>query len=141
MTREDLLARSEAYLDRLFGEGAGRRHTAFLDRLEPPALREALHRCHVLEGDETHLSVAENYLLGMIVLCALRSWGPAGMFAKTLLHLGTPRGKVLEAVGRLAMWIGPIPAAEAAGHVHKAVREYEERGVASLEAWFPGGRP
>ncbi len=134
---EDLVRRSEAYLDGLFGPGRGRRHTAFLGRLESGALRDAMHRCHLTEADTTHLSVEENYLLGVCVLAALRSYGPAGMFAKTLRHRGVPRAKILEAVGRLAMWIGPIPAAEAAGHVQKALADYDERGEASLAAWFP----
>ncbi|HET7504923.1 MAG TPA: hypothetical protein VFK02_28060 [Kofleriaceae bacterium] len=128
---------SERYLDDLFGPGAGARHSAFIDRIDHPALRDALHGYHVLESDTRHLSVAENYLLGMAVLCAQRSYGPAGMFAKTLLHLGVPREKLLEAVARLAMWIGGIPAAEAAAHIQKAIGDYEQRGLASLEAWFP----
>jgi len=130
-------ARSERYLDSLFGPGAGRRHSAFVARLEHPALREALHGYHVLESDTTHLSVEENYLLGMVVLCGQRAWVPAAMFAKTLCHLGVPREKILEAVARLSMWIGGVPAAEAAAHVQKAIGEYEAHGLASLAAWFP----
>jgi len=84
----DLHQRSERYLDELFGPGAGARHSAFLDRIEHPALRDALHGYHVLESDTRHLSIADNYLLGMTVLCAQRAWVPAAMFAKTLLHLG-----------------------------------------------------
>ena len=137
MPDDELLERSEQYLDRLFGPGAGRRHRVFLDRLESLPLRETLHGYHLLEADETRLSVEENYLLGLVVLCAVRSFGPAAMFAKTLLHLGTPREKVLEAVARLSMWIGGVPAAEAAGHVQRAIRDYEERGLASMDAWFP----
>ena len=137
---DDLHRRSERYLDELFGPGAGARHTAFLARLEPPALRDTLHGYHVLESDTRYLSIAENYLLGMTVLCAQRAWGPAAMFAKTLLHLGEPRGKLLEAIARLAMWVGGIAAAEAAGHIQKAIADYEQRGAASLEAWFPEAR-
>jgi len=133
----ELLRRSEAYLDGIFGPGAGASHSAFLRSIENPSLREQLHRCHVLEADERALTVAENYLLGVCVLCALRSFGPASMFAKTLLHLGVKKEKVLEAVARLAMWIGPVPAAEAAGHIQKAIRDWEARGQASLEGWFP----
>jgi NAD(P)-dependent dehydrogenase (short-subunit alcohol dehydrogenase family) len=121
----------------VFGAGAGARHSAFIERLDHPALRDALHGYHVLESDTRHLSVTENYMLGMVVLCAQRSFGPAAMFAKTLLHLGVPRAKLLEAVARLAMWIGGIPAAEAAAHIQKAIADYEQRGLASLEAWFP----
>jgi hypothetical protein len=134
---DELHERSERYLDGLFGEGAGRRHAAFVDRLASPALRETLHRYHVLEADTRHLSVEENYLLGMVVLCAQRAYAPAGMFAKTLLHLGVPRDKLVEAIARLSMWVGGIVAAEAAAHMQKAMREYETRGFASLEAWFP----
>jgi alkylhydroperoxidase/carboxymuconolactone decarboxylase family protein YurZ len=121
----------------VFGAGAGARHTAFVDRLEHPALRDTLHGYHVMQSDTRHLSVAENYLLGMVVLCAQRSYGPAGMFAKTLLHLGVPRAKLIEATARLAMWVGGIAAAEAAAHIQKAIGDYEQRGQASLEAWFP----
>jgi len=133
----DRNARSERYLDELFGAGAGARHSAFIDRLDHPVLRDTLHAYHVLESDTRHLSVAENYLLGMTVLCAQRNYGPAAMFAKTLIHIGVPREKLLEATARLAMWVGGIPAAEAAAHIQKAIGEYEQRGVASLEAWFP----
>lgn len=134
---DELKHRSERYLDELFGAGAGARHSAFLDRLAHPALREMLHGYHVLEADTRHLSITENYLLGMVVLCAQRNYGPAAMFAKTLLHLGVPRDKLLEATARLAMWVGGIPAAEAAAHIQKAIGEYEQRGLAALDAWFP----
>src|ERR1700749_2910527 len=100
----DRNARSERYLDELFGAGAGARHSPFIDRLDHPVLRDTLHAYHVLESDTRHLSVAENYLLGMTVLCAQRNYGPAAMFAKTLLHIGVPRDKLLEAIARLAMW-------------------------------------
>ncbi|HEX2687126.1 MAG TPA: hypothetical protein VHN14_10935 [Kofleriaceae bacterium] len=139
---DELKQRSERYLDQLFGAGAGARHSAFLDRLAHPALRETLHGYHILEADTRHLSSAENYLLGMAVLCAQRNWGPAAMFAKTLLHLGVPREKLLETTARLAMWVGGIAAAEAAAHVQKAIGEYEQRGLAALDAWFPSaGEP
>jgi alkylhydroperoxidase/carboxymuconolactone decarboxylase family protein YurZ len=135
--RETTYARSQRYLDGLFGAGAGARHAAFIERLASPLLRETLHGYHVIEADTRHLSVQENYLLGMVVLCAQRAYGPAAMFAKTLMHLGVSRDKLLEAMARLSMWVGGIPAAEAAAHIQKAIREYETRGVASLEAWFP----
>jgi alkylhydroperoxidase/carboxymuconolactone decarboxylase family protein YurZ len=141
MMDKDLIDRSQAYVDRLIGEGAGLRHIAFLDRIQPEALREALHRCHLMEDEDTHLSVEENYLIGVAVLCATRCYAPASMFAKTLRHRGVPATKILEVIGRLAMWIGPVPAAEAAGHIQRALREYEDRGAASMDAWFPGARP
>jgi len=137
----DLHERSLAYLDDLFGAGAGARHAAFIDRLEHPVLRDTLHSYHVLESDTRYLSVTENYLLGMVVLCAQRNYATAAMFAKTLLHLGVARGKLIEATARLAMWVGGIQAAEAAAHVQKAIGEYEHRGIASLEAWFPPEPP
>jgi hypothetical protein len=141
MADDELRQRSERYLDEIFGAGAGARHSAFIDRLQHPALRETLHAYHVLESDTAHLSVEENYLLGMVVLCGQRAFAPAAMFAKTLLHLGVRREKLLEAVARLAMWSGGLLAAEAAAHIQKAIREYEQRGLDSLEAWFPAGAP
>ncbi len=141
MEDEVVLRESEAFLDATFGEGAGRKHTEYLRYIQNDALRETLHRYHALEADTARLSLEENYLLGMCVLCATRSWGPACMFAKTLRHLEVPREKILEAVARLAMWVGGIPAAEATAHVQKALREFDERGSASLEAWFPDRTP
>lgn len=137
---DELIRRSEQYLDTLFGPGAGRKHTQFLEQLENQALQETLHRYHTLEADTTHLSVEENYLIGMCVLCANRSYGTAGMFARTLLHLGVKKEKVLEAIARLSMWVGGVPAAEAAAHIQRAIHDYEQRGQASLEAWFPAPR-
>ena len=134
---DDLRAASEAYLDALFGPGAGLRHSRFLEQVEHPGLRESLHRCHQTEADTRMLSVEENYLIGMCVLYALHSFGPAGMFARTLLHLGVDREKLLEAVARLAMWTGPVPAAVAAGHLQRAADDYARHGIASLDAWFP----
>ncbi|HEX7839840.1 MAG TPA: hypothetical protein VF469_20330 [Kofleriaceae bacterium] len=136
-----LQARAERLLDELFGAGAGARHSAVLDRIEHPALRGTLHSYHVLASDTRHLSIAENYLLGMTVLCAQRNWEPAAMFAKALCHLGVPRAKLLEAVARLAMWVGGITAAEAAGHIQRAIADYEQRGLAALDAWFPPAEP
>jgi hypothetical protein len=134
---DELRRKSEAHLDAIFGEGQGRKHTDFLEHLASPALRETLHRYHAMEADTSVLSVEENYLLGMCVLCAVRSYGPAAMFAKTLLHMGVPRAKLDEAMARLSMWVGGVPAAEAAGHIQRAIREYEKDGKASLSAWFP----
>jgi len=129
-----------AYLDGIFGPGAGQKHLRFLNRLDHAALRDVLHGYHALESDEADLSIAENYLLGVAVLCATKSYGTAGMFAKTLLHLGVPRAKILAAVTRLSMWVGGLHAVEAALHVQKAIAEYEAKGQASLEAWFPEPR-
>lgn len=139
--KPDFVLATEAYLDPLFGAGAGERHGRFLDRISDEGLRELVHRYHALEADTRHLSLEENYLIGMCVLCAGRSFGTAAMFAKTLLHLQVPREKILAAVARLAMWTGGLPAVEATFAIQKAIREYEEQGVASLAAWFPeGGR-
>ncbi|HEY4241840.1 MAG TPA: hypothetical protein VGM88_18595 [Kofleriaceae bacterium] len=128
---------SKDYLDKLFGAGAGDAHTKFVDRLAHPALRETLHRYHELESDETNLSIEENYLIGMSVLLAQRNFAPAAMFAKTLRHLGVPAAKLVEVTARLEMWIGGIAAAEAAAHVQKAIKEYDEQGLASMAGWFP----
>lgn len=137
MQDDELVERSEHYLDQLFGPDAGRRHSEFLRYLDHEGMRELLHSYHVLASDTTHLSIEENYLIGMCVLCALKSYSTAGMFARTLLHLGTPKEKLLEALMRLSMWVGGIPAAEAATHIQRAIRDYEQRGQDSLEAWFP----
>ena len=141
MRDEDTERRSIEYLDGMFGPGAGEKHCRFLRGVESDALRDTLHGYHALEADTRHLSLEENYLLGMIVLCATRSYGTASMFAKTLMHLGVPREKVLEAVTRLSMWVGGIHAVEAAIHVQRAVKEYEAKGLASLDGWFPAGAP
>jgi hypothetical protein len=137
MTDDDPHEASKRYLDELFGAGAGEKHTRFLAHLESEALQNTLHSYHVLESDTRHLSVEENYLIGMCVLLAVRSYGPAAMFAKTLRHLGVPREKIVEAVTRTSMWIGGVPAAEGAAVIQRALREWEEKGFASLSAWFP----
>ena len=134
----DHVATTIRYVDALFGPGTGVRHAAFLEAIENDALRDAVHRCHAMEADTRHVSLEENYLLGLCVLAALRSYGTAAMFAKVLMHLGTPRARILEAVGRLGMWTGPLAAAEAALVVQRAIEQYEEQGFASLGAWFPG---
>jgi len=129
------------YLDDLFGPGAGERHCRLLRKIESEALRDMVHGYHALEADAQHLTVRENYLLGMTVLCATKSYGTAAMFAKTLLHLGVPREKILAAIARLAMWVGGLHAVEAALHIQRALSEYETRGLASMEAWFPTAPP
>ncbi len=125
------------YVDRLFGEGMGERHLRFLERLPNEHLREMILRYHAVESDTTWLSIEENYLLGMCTLCATGNYDTAAMFAKTLLHLGAPKQKLMEACGRLAMWVGGLPAAEASFRIQKAIREYERSGVESMALWFP----
>lgn len=137
MTDDAHLRATVDYLDRLFGPGMGAKHARFLDRIENRALRDVLHGYHAMEGDAEHLSVEENYLLGMCVLLAMHHYAPATMFAKTLRHLGVPKEKILEAVARMSMWIGGVPAADAAAHVQKALREWDEKGLESMKAWFP----
>lgn len=137
----ELNERTRRYVDAIFGPGAGDKHVRFLDRIEDPALREMIHRFHVWEEDTRHISLEENYLIGTCVLYAAGHHGTAGMFVKTLLHLGTPSAKVLEAVARLSMWIGGLPAAECSFRAQRAIREYERDGLASLAAWFPESAP
>lgn len=132
---------AERYLDRLFGPGMGRRHVRFLRRIENEHLREAVLRFHGVEDDEAALDVVTNYLCGMSVLYATRAFATAGMFAKALRHLGVPRARILEVVGRLSMWVGAVLAIEASAHAQKALDEWERRGLASLEAWFPEEAP
>ena len=128
------------YVESLFGPGMGKRHVAFLDQIENGALREMVHRCHGLEKDTQRLSLEENYLLGMCVLFTTQNHKTASMFAKVLLHLGTPREKLLEAVARMARWIGCLTAAEIAFHVQRAIREYDAEGLGSLAVWFPAAK-
>ena len=125
------------YIDSIFGEGMGAKHVFFLEHLHNDSLREMIHRYHMLEADTRHLSIEENYLIGVAVLCATRNYGTAAMFAKTLMHLRVPQEKILEALARLAMWVGGLHAAEASFHIQKAVREYQTQGLASMDAWFP----
>jgi hypothetical protein len=141
MSKREILDGTVAYVDGIFGAGAGEKHVRFLERIENDTLREMVHRYHALEADTEQLSLTENYLIGMCVLCAGKSYGTAAMFAKTLLHLGTPKAKILEATARLSMWIGGLPAAEASFVIQKAIREYERDGIGSLGAWFPDGEP
>lgn len=131
------IRRTIEYVDRIFGPGMGARHVQFLERLENPALRATIHGYHQLESDTRWLSLEENYLLGACTLCAVGQLETAALFVKTLLHLGTPRQRILEAVGRLSMWVGGLPAATAAFAMQRAIREYERDGLASLAVWFP----
>jgi hypothetical protein len=125
------------YVDRLFGAGMGQRHLKFLERLPNDQLREMILRYHAVEADTRWLSIEENYLLGMCTLCATGNFDTASMFAKILIHIGTPKQKLTEACARLAMWIGGLPAAEASLRIQKAIIEYERSGVESLGVWFP----
>jgi hypothetical protein len=139
VSKPDFVRMTEEHLDAMFGDGAGEKHARFLELVVNDSLREMIHRYHAVEADTEHLSLEENYLVGMCVLCAVRSYGTAAMFAKTLLHLQVPKEKILEAVARLGMWVGGLPAVEATFHIQKAVREYEDMGFAALAAWFPEG--
>jgi len=139
MSKPDFATATEHYVDDLFGTGAGEKHLRFLERIESPVLREQILRFHVMEADSSQISREENYLIGMCVLCAGKHYSTAGMFAKTLLHLGVSKAKLLEAVARLSMWIGGLPSVEAAFVIQKAIADYEERGLSSLGVWFPEG--
>lgn len=134
---DDPRMQTEGYVDRIFGPGAGERHLRFLERIAHPGLRDMVLRYHGLEADTTHLSLEENYLIGLAVLAALGRFDTAAMFAKTLLHLGTPKEKLLETGARLSMWIGGLPAVEASFRIQRAIAEYERDGLGSLAVWFP----
>ena len=140
MTKPSHIAETEAYVESIFGPGTGEAHARFLERIQNPALREMIHRYHTLEADTSELSLQENYLLGMGVLLAQRDYQAAGLFAKTLLHLGVRKQKLLEACARLAMWVGGLPAVDATFAIQKAIREYEQEGLGSLSVWFPAER-
>jgi hypothetical protein len=135
---QQVVLRTIEYVDRIFGPGMGARHVRFLDRLENPALRDMIHRYHTVESDTRWLSLEDNYLIGMCVLCAVDQLETASMFAKTLLHLGVPKQRLLEAAGRLSMWVGGLPAVRSSFAIQKATRDYEQNGLASLSVWFPG---
>src|SRR4051812_29342720 len=98
MSKPDFVTATERYVDEIFGPGAGEKHLRFLDRLANPALREQVLRFHVMEADTSQISKEENYLIGMCVMCAGKHYSTAGMFAKTLLHLGVNKAKILEAM-------------------------------------------
>ena len=140
MSKPPHIADTEAYVESIFGDGTGPAHVQFLERIQNPALREMIHRYHALEADTSELSLQENYLLGMGVLLAQRDYQAASLFAKTLLHLGVRREKLLAACARLAMWIGGLPAVDASFAIQKAIREYEQDGLGSLAVWFPEPR-
>jgi hypothetical protein len=127
MSKPDHLSETETYVESIFGPGTGEAHVRFLEHIQNPALREMIHRYHSLEANTSELSLHENYLIGMCVLCAQRDYQTAALFAKTLLHLGMRKEKLLEACARLAMWVG----------VQKAIRDYEREGLGSLGVWFP----
>jgi len=137
MSKPQHVQDTEAYVESIFGAGTGEAHVRFLDRIENPALREMIHRYHTLEADTSELTLQENYLLGMCVLLSQRDYQAASLFAKTLLHLGVRKQKLLEASARLSMWVGGLPAVDASFVVQKAIREYEQEGLGSLGVWFP----
>lgn len=137
MVKSDPIECTEHYIDGLFGPGMGKRHLRFLEKIADPTLREQVVRFHAIEADTSHISIEENYLLAVCVLCALGRYPTAAMFAKVLRHLGTPAERILEAVGRLSMWAGGLPAVEASFAIQKALSEYERDPVAALEVWFP----
>jgi hypothetical protein len=139
MSKPEPIEKTERYVESIFGPGTGEAHVRFLERIQNPALREMIHRYHALEADTSELSLPENYLIGMCVLCAQRDYQTAALFAKTLLHLGVRKEKLLEACARLAMWVGGLPAVDASFTVQKAIREYERDGLGSLAVWFPEG--
>lgn len=140
MTKPQHIQDTEAYVDAIFGAGTGEAHVRFLERIQNPALRELIHRYHSLEADTSQLSLQENYLIGMCVLCSQRDYVAAALFAKTLLHLGVSPEKLLESVARLAMWVGGLPAADASFAIQKAIREYQQEGLGALAVWFPEER-
>jgi len=137
MSKPPHIADTEAYVESIFGPGTGEPHVRFLERIENPALREMIHRYHTLESDTAELSLQENYLLGMCVLLSQRDYQTASLFAKTLLHLGVRKQKLLEACARLAMWVGGLPAVDASFTIQKAIREFERDGLGALAVWFP----
>jgi hypothetical protein len=137
MSKTDHIAETEAYVESIFGPGTGEAHVRFLERIQNPALREMIHRYHALEADTSELSLHENYLIGMCVLCAQRDYQTAALFAKTLLCLGMRKEKLLQACARLAMWVGGLPAVDASFTIQKAIGEYEREGLGSLGVWFP----
>lgn len=140
MSKPQHIRDSEAYVESIFGPGTGEAHVRFLDRIQNPALREMVHRYHALEADTSQLTLQENYLIGMCVLCSQRDYLAAALFAKTLLHLGVSKEKLLEAAARLSMWVGGLPAVDASFAIQKAIREYEQEGLGSLAVWFPTER-
>ncbi len=125
------------YVDELLGSGMGSRHVRFLERIENPGLREHVHRFHAVEADTRLLSVEENYLIGVCVLCSRGQLATAAMFAKLLRRLGTPPERILEAVARLAIWSGGLSAVDASFAIQKALREYDKDPEAALLPWFP----
>jgi hypothetical protein len=140
MSKPEHIEHTEQYVESIFGAGTGQAHVRFLERIQNPALREMIHRYHSLEANTSELSLQENYLIGMCVLCGQRDYQAAALFAKTLLHLGVRPEKLLEASARLAMWIGGLPAVDASFAIQKAIREYEREGLGSLGVWFPEER-
>lgn len=128
---------TERYVDALFGAGMGKRHLRFLQKIANPTLREQIIRFHAIEAQASLISVEENYLLAVCVLCALGHLSTAAMFAKVLRHLGCSSERILEAIGRVSMWAGGLPMVEASFVIQKALAEYERDPEGSLAYWFP----
>lgn len=137
MNYPDPIRSTEQYVDRIFGSGMGKRHVRFLEKISNAALREQILRFHAIEGDTQLVTIEENYLIGVCVLCACGHYGTAAMFTKVLRHLGTSSERILEAVGRISMWAGGLPAVEASFAIQNALREYERDPAGSLAQWFP----
>ncbi len=137
MSNPDPIESTEHYVDALFGPGMGKRHLRFLERIRDPALRELILRFHTVEADTRHISIEENYLLGVCVLVAQGHLRTAAMFAKVLRRIGTSSERILAAVGRVAMWAGGLPVTEASLVIQKALAEYDEDPVGALASWFP----
>src|SRR5512133_3870299 len=131
----DPITSTERYVDGLFGPGMGKRHLRFLEGIQDPALRELILRFHAMEADTAHLSVEENYLLGVCVLVAQGQLRTATMFAKVLRRLGTSSERILTAVARVAMWAGGLPVVEASLAIQKALAEYDRDPEGALAAW------
>jgi hypothetical protein len=137
MTEIDPSKSTELYVDRIFGQGMGKRHLRFLEKIANAALREQILRYHAIEADSRFVTIEENYLIGVCVLCAQGHHATAAMFTKVLRHLGTSADRILEAVGRTSMWVGGLPAVEASFAIQSALREYERDPLGSLAPWFP----
>ena len=59
MSKPEHIADTERYVDSIFGPGTGEAHVRFLDRIQNEALREMIHRYHVLEADTSRRRRAE----------------------------------------------------------------------------------
>lgn len=137
MNSSDPAESTERYVDELLGPGMGKRHLIFLGRIRDPSLRELVLRFHAVEADTAHVTVEENYLIGVCVLVAQGQLRTAAMFAKLLRRIGTSSERILAAVARVAMWAGGLPVTEASLVIQKALSEYDEDPERALAPWFP----